>query len=74
VPHDAALVVDVVVAAGAADVVADGALSLVDAVDPTDASVVVVASPVDEPPSEAAGAGALEPPLKSVTYQPEPLS
>ena len=73
-PHDAALVVDVVVAAGAADVVADGALSLVDAVDPTDASVVVVASPVDEPPSEVAGAGALEPPLKSVTYQPEPLS
>lgn len=26
------------------------------------------------PPSVAAGAGALDPPLKSVTYQPEPLS
>jgi hypothetical protein len=67
-------VVDVGVAAGAADVVADGVLSLLDVVDPTDASVLLVASPVDELPSEVAGAGALEPPLKSVTYQPEPLS
>jgi len=67
-------VVDVEVAAGDADVVADGVLSLLDVVDPTDASVVLVASPVDELPSEVAGAGALEPPLKSVTYQPEPLS
>ena len=41
---------------------------------PPEASPDEVAPEAGAPPSAAAGAGALEPPLKSVAYQPEPLS
>ena len=41
---------------------------------PTEASPDEDAPSVEAPPSVAAGAGALEPPLKSVAYQPEPFS
>ena len=41
---------------------------------PPEASPDEDAPSVEAPPSVAAGAGALEPPLKSVAYQPEPLS
>lgn len=41
---------------------------------PPDASPDEDAPEAGAPPSAAAGAGAFEPPLKSVAYQPEPLS
>ena len=41
---------------------------------PPEASPDEDAPSVEAPPSVATGAGALEPPLKSVAYQPEPLS
>ena len=41
---------------------------------PPEASPDEVATEAGAPPSAAAGAGAFEPPLKSVAYQPEPLS
>ena len=41
---------------------------------PPEASPDEDAPSVEAPPSVAAGAGALEPPLKSVAYQPEPFS
>ena len=41
---------------------------------PPEVSVDETALAVDAPPSVLAGEGAFAPPLKSVTYQPEPLS
>ena len=48
--------------------------SLEEAEPPPEASPDEDAPSVEAPPSVVAGAGAFEPPLKSVAYQPEPLS
>jgi hypothetical protein len=85
VPHDAALVVELEFELEAGT--GDEATALVPSLEdveappepppedpPPEASPDEDAPEAGAPPSAAAGAGAFEPPLKSVAYQPEPLS
>jgi hypothetical protein len=80
VPHDAALVVELEfeVEAGTGDEATALVPSLVDVEappePPPEASPDEAAPEAGALPSTAAGAGGFEPPLKSVAYQPEPLS
>ena len=79
-PHDAALVVELEFELEAGT--GDEATALVPSLEdveappepPPEASPDEDAPEAGALPSAAAGAGALEPPLKSVAYQPEPLS
>ena len=84
-PHDAALVVEfeLEVEAGTGDEATALVPSLEDVEappEPPPEEPPPEASPDEEAPvagalpSDAAGAGGFEPPLKSVAYQPEPLS